>query len=140
VRIEIRGHDLPGLDCAGHRAVAVGMQRGREVVEAHPGDADIVAWTIDVTDVQRPDGVVDVRGPFAQGRPGAQFLYLSWDGVDVDGRRAMFRRAKIMLDPPLLAEAAGGTLTATVGLTMPDGAPLCAAVRPPAITWSVRPG
>jgi hypothetical protein len=50
----------------------------------------------------------------------------------------MFRRAKLMLDgltPDLLARAVQGGLTASVGLAMPDGSPLCAAVRPPHITW-----
>ena len=52
----------------------------------------------------------------------------------------MFRRAKLMLDPGLLAEAgtaADSTLVAQVDLTMADGTPLCAAVRAPAVTWSV---
>ena len=72
------------------------------------------------------------------GRPGARFLYLCWDGVGPDGRRAVFRRAKLLLDPALLAAAAGGVLVAEVGLTMADGTPLCAAVRPPAVTSTVR--
>ena len=36
-----------------------------------------------------------------------------------------------MLDPDLLASAAGATLTGALGLTMADGTPVCAAVRPP---------
>jgi uncharacterized protein DUF5990 len=83
-------------------------------------------------------GATDVRGPFVHGRPGARFLYLSWDGAGADGTRAMFRRAKLMLDPAVLAEASGATLVADVNLTMADGTPLCAAVRPPAVAWSVR--
>ena len=73
------------------------------------------------------------------GRPGGRFLYLSWGGVGPDGHRAMFRRAKLMLDPDLLATAAGATLTGALGLTMADGTPVCAAVRPPRIAWTVRP-
>jgi hypothetical protein len=45
--------------------------------------------------------------PFVQGRPGARFVYLSWGGVGADGHRAMFRRAKLMLAPGLIAAAAG---------------------------------
>lgn len=140
VRIEIRGHGLPGRVCAGHVEVAVGVQRGREVVDVHPADADQVAWAFDVAEVPDRAGAPDVRGPFVHGRPGARFLYLSWDGVDAAGTRAMFRRAKLMLDPTVLAAAAGATLVAEVDLTMADGTPLCAAVRPPAVAWSVRDG
>ena len=138
MRIEIRGHDLPGTTCCGHEAVAVGVQRGREVVEVHPADADAVVWAFDVSDVHDREGAPDLRGPFVHGRPGARFLYLSWGGVGPDGQREMFRRAKLVLDPPLIASAVGATLVADVGLTMADGTPRCAAVRPPAVTWSVR--
>jgi len=67
--------------------------------------------------------------------PGARFLYLSWQ-ASATGR---FRRAKLMLDavPADVIEAARETaLRADVCLTMSDGGPVCAAVRPPAITWS----
>ena len=43
-----------------------------------------------------------------------------------------------MLDPELIAAAAGASLVADLGLTMADGTPVCAAVRPPAIRWTVR--
>jgi hypothetical protein len=140
VRIEIRGEGLPGRTCAGHVDVAVGVQRGREVVDVHPADADRVVWAFDVADVVDRTGAPDVRGPFVHGRPGGRFLYLSWGGVGADGSRVMFRRAKLMLDPAMLAAAAGATLVAELGLTMADGTPLCAAVRAPAVAWSVRDG
>ena len=139
MRIEIHGRELPSRDCCGHTDVAVGIQRGREVVEIQPADADVVVWAFDVTDARDRAGAPDVRGPFVQGRPGARFVYLSWGGVGSDGHSTMFRRAKLMLDPGLLASAAGATLTGTLGLTMADGTPLCAAVRPPAIEWTIRP-
>jgi hypothetical protein len=139
VRIEIRGRDLPGRNCARHVAVGVGVQRGRDVVEVHPADAPVAVWAFDVTEVRAGDGATDVRGPFVHGRPGARFVYLSWDGVGTDGNRAMFRRAKLMLDPALLAAATGATLVADLALTLADGTPLCAAVRPPTVRWTVRP-
>ena len=53
----------------------------------------------------------------------------------------MFRRAKLMLDgvpAEVLAEAAQeGLIVGRLGLTDPKGQPLCAAVRPPVIEWSV---
>jgi hypothetical protein len=141
VRIEIQGRALPGRRCAGYDDVAVGVQRGREVVDVRPADADAVTWSFDVAEVRRPDGGVDVRGPWVHGRPGARFLYLTWTGTrgtTGDGTSGMFRRAKLMLDDPaLLAAAAGGVLVGRVGLTQCDGTPLCAAVRPPRITWTV---
>lgn len=140
MRIEITGRDLPGRNCAGRSAVRVGIQRGRDVVEVQAGDATSARWVVDVTEVPGPDEAVDVRGPYVHGRSGARFLYLSWDGVDADGERAMFRRAKLMLDPALLTDAAGATLVADLRLTMADGSPLCAAVRPPVVRWTVRPG
>ena len=52
----------------------------------------------------------------------------------------MFRRAKLMLDavPPDVLRAAerSGSLVARLGLTDAKGGPLCAAVRPPVVTWS----
>jgi hypothetical protein len=140
MRIENTGRDLPVRNCAGHSVVSVGIQRGRDVVEVHAGDSTSARWVVDVTEVPGPDEAVDVRGPYVHGRPGARFLYLSWDGVDADGERAMFRRAKLMLDPALLTDAAGATLVADLRLTMADGSPLCAAVRPPVDRSTVCPG
>ncbi|MDT0348755.1 DUF5990 family protein [Pseudonocardia charpentierae] len=139
VHIQIRGRDLPGRDCCDHAAVVVGVQRGREVVDLRSADADEIVWAFDATDVTARDGAPDVRGPFVHGRPGGRFLYLSWGSVAPGGHPEMFRRAKLMLDPALLAAAAGATLVGEVGLTMANGTPLCAAVRPPVITWTVRP-
>ena len=138
MRIEIRGRDLPGRDCCGHTAVVVGVQRGGGLDSGPPTPTG--SWAFDATDVTGRDGAPDVRGPFVHGRPGGRFLYLSWGGVGPDGHCGMFRRAKLMLEPPLLAAGAGATLVGEVGLTMANGTPLCAAVRPPVITWTVRPG
>jgi hypothetical protein len=53
----------------------------------------------------------------------------------------MFRRAKVMLDAvpadTLAAAAESGVLVGRLGLTDGKGQPLCAAVRPPVIEWSV---
>ncbi len=57
----------------------------------------------------------------------------------------MFRRAKLMLtavDPAvvLAADADGRRLVGALRLTGGDGGPRCAAVRPPAIEWTVEAG
>lgn len=144
--VRIDGRRLPGRRChpagvnAGYENVHVGVQRRGDVVELRPGDADRADWEFEVEVLTRPDGGRDVRGPFVHGRPGARFVYLSWGVVDAAGTFSMFRRAKLMFDgvdeATFAAAAAGGRLTATLGLTLPDGTPVCAAIRPPRIVWS----
>jgi hypothetical protein len=55
----------------------------------------------------------------------------------------MTRRAKLMLDaiPEHIVEQAdaSGVLHGDLGLTDAAGKPLCAAIRPPTITWSSSP-
>ncbi|MCK9878802.1 DUF5990 family protein [Frankia sp. Ag45/Mut15] len=147
VRIRVEGHDLPGRRCGpagegGHGDVHVGLQaRGdpSDLLGVHPGDAAAALWSVECTVLAGPAGP-DLRGRYVQGRPGGRFLYLSWGDVDAAGTFAMFRRAKLMLDavdPTVLAAAIrAGTLVGRLGLTDAAGNPLCAAVRPPAITWS----
>ncbi len=124
VRIELVGLRSPVLS-----GVTVGVQRGDQVVDARPATGDTLTWQLDA----QVTGNGDLRGPYVHGRPGARFLYLSWQRPP----EGMFRRAKLMLDavpPGLLDDAAH--LRGVVPLAMSDGTPLCAAVRPPVITWS----
>ena len=144
MRVEIMGTALPGRTFglpgqgAAHRNVHVGVQREQEVVDLVAGDARAAEWTFDVEVVDGPD----FRGPYVHGKKGDRFLYLSWGTVSDDGAFEMFRRAKLMLapiDPKIIAKARkGGSLVGTLGLTLPNGTPLCAAVRPPAIAWSAK--
>nr|MDT0663727.1 DUF5990 family protein [Micromonospora sp. DSM 115978] len=121
------------------------VQRRSDVVEVHPADAADVSWSIPVTAFRLADGGVDLRGPYVQGRLGGRFLYLSW-GEQPDGPGtgfAMFRRAKLMFDAvpaETLSDVveSGGVLVGRLGLTDARGMPLCAAVRPPVIVWSVE--
>ena len=145
--IQIEGRDLPATpggpqaDALRLANVHVGVQRATEVVDRVPAWADRAGWRFEVTS-REVDGLLDVGGPWVHGRPGARFLYLSWGNV-TDTSFEMFRRAKLMFtDVPteLLREAheTSSTLTAELVLTDSTGAPLCARVRPPAITWSLR--
>ncbi|MFD0531359.1 DUF5990 family protein [Kitasatospora arboriphila] len=113
--------------------------RPEELLGLQPGDAPSASWTLRCTAVRGPRGV-DLRGPHLQGGPYARFVHLSWGTVDACGGFTMFRRAKLMLDAvaPETVEAAvaSGLLVARLGLTDGRGHPLCAAVRPPAVTWS----
>ncbi len=148
MRIRIEGHDLPGrrpgpsADALRLHNVHVGVQRKTEVVEQTPATATEATWTLEVTS-REVDDLLDVGGPWVHGRPGARFLYLSWGAVTGDGF-AMFRRAKLMFGdiPTALLRAAHndtGTLVGRLGLTDTAGDPVCARVRPPAITWTVEP-
>ncbi|MFG2819829.1 DUF5990 family protein [Kitasatospora sp. NPDC048365] len=146
--LRIDATDLPGSSCEpgpgfpGATGIHVAVQRrGRpdELLGLHPGDAPSAGWTLHCTPVRTPQGL-DLRGPHLQGGPHARFVYLSWGAVDAAGTFTMFRRAKLMLDAvdrqTLEAAEACGLLIARLGLTDGRGHPLCAAVRPPAVTWS----
>jgi uncharacterized protein DUF5990 len=145
VQIRIVGTDLPGRDCPpghnfpGYTNVHVGMQTKRrppELLNLQPGDAAEVTWSVDCEVTGS-----DIRGPYIQGRPGDRFIYLNWGTLNHDGSTDMFRRAKLMFDAvpaDVLAQATeSGVLVGRLGLTDGKGQPLCAAVRPPVIEWSV---
>jgi hypothetical protein len=149
--IRIEGVDLPGRACGpsperpgGHQQIHVGVQRrGQpgELLGLVPGDAGSACWTLECATAPTPQGI-DVTGPYVQGRPGGRFIYLSWGTVDQPGTFAMFRRAKLWLDAvpdeTMDQAVAAGTLVGRLGLTDAKGNPLCAAVRPPAITWTAE--
>jgi hypothetical protein len=150
--IRISGYDLPGGRCAGlpgiakpvYESVHVGVQYRREVVQLVSGDAAAACWDLDVDVVPGRDGAPDFRGPWVQGKPGDRFVYLSWGELAADDTFTSFRRAKLMLraiDETLVHEAAatGTILEGRLPLTDAKGGPLCAAVRPPTITWSIVP-
>lgn len=113
--------------------------RPAELLGITPADAPGAAWTLDCAASAGPDGT-DFAGPWIQGPRGGRFIYLSW-GTTGDGQPfTMFRRAKLWLTavpPEVAADAARlGLLIGRLGLTDGQGGPLCASVRPPAITWS----
>ncbi|MEU8773290.1 DUF5990 family protein [Streptomyces sp. NPDC048606] len=151
MRIRIEANDLPGRACAarpgfpGYGNIHVAVQRRTppgELLDPRPADADAATWTLECT-ATATDAGHDLRGPCVQGRPAGRFIYLTWGDVDEAGNFAMFRRAKLMLDaidPDTVAAATrSGTLLARLGLTDAQGLPLCAAVRPPLVTWSAPP-
>jgi Family of unknown function (DUF5990) len=133
--LRITGRELPGRDCGGFFDVHVGTQRGKEPDQLVPADAEEAVFDLTADVVEAPDGTTDFRGPYVQGRRGARFLYLTWGELPPGGTFAMFRRAKLFLAdiPPELV--AGGTAETELGLTDACGLPLCAAIRPPRVTW-----
>ena len=141
--MRIEGFEMPGLSCAPQGAgerygnVHVGVQRGKEVVDLHPGDAAGAEWSIEVT-VKHLDNSVDFGGPFVHGRRGDRFVYLSWGVVGAGGFR-MFRRAKLhFADAPaeVLGSAVVAGIVCRVRMTDDAGYPRCARVRPPDATWT----
>jgi hypothetical protein len=148
VALRVVGRDLPGRRCGPEVGdVHVGVQRGREAIDLVRGDAAEAVFELSVGLAQTPDGRADFRGPYAHGRPGERFLYLSWGRVSAEGGFEMFRRAKLWLDaidPALLERAreTGGAVEGRLRLTDRSGGPLCASVRPPLIEWRLaeRPG
>lgn len=134
MRIVIEGRNLPGGHFADHDNVHVALQVRADPDSPVSGSAASARWE---TDVRRVDD--DVRGPAVHGRRGERFLYLTW-GSPTGEDWAMFRRAKLMLDP-VLADLADDVevLTATVDLTDSHGGPRCARVEPPAIAWTAEP-
>ncbi|MFF8956870.1 DUF5990 family protein [Streptomyces sp. NPDC014894] len=135
--LRITGRELPGTDCGEFTDIHVGVQRGREPDQLVRADAAEALFEIPVETFAAADGTTDFRGPYVQGRRGTRFVYLTWGELPPGGEFAMFRRAKLFLaDLPAAAVASGGPVTTTLGLTDPDGMPLCAALRPPALHWS----
>jgi hypothetical protein len=148
MRIRIEGFDPPGRYCGpgpdypdGHFNVHMAIQgrKGQsDLFGLRPGDEEDPVWELDCVPVGSAPPV-DLRGPQIQGAPGKRFIYLTWGVVDDAAGFRMFRRAKLWLDavpPDVMATAVErGTLAGRVGLS-DDGWPVCAAIRPPRITWS----
>jgi hypothetical protein len=147
MRIVIEGFELPGRTfCAADGSpltnVHVGIQIRSDPSDLVSGDAKDARWDIDVTVDEQPDTGFDFRGPAVHGRRGERFLYITWGNVDDNGRFEMFRRAKLILgriDPKLVATAqrTARPLVGRIRLTDHKGAPRCARVDPPDLTWSI---
>ncbi|MFJ9949456.1 DUF5990 family protein [Kitasatospora sp. NPDC091207] len=149
VRIRIEATDLPGRSCPGapglpgYDDIHVAVQRrGRpgELLDPVAGDAAGAVWTLECAVKAGPDlPGPDLLGPYVQGGPGARFVHLSRVAGGAGGF-TVFRRAKLMLAAverdTVEAAVRGGLLVARLGLTDAEGHPLCAAVRPPLVTWS----
>lgn len=87
------------------------------------------------------DGPPNYLGEFAQGKPADRFVYLNSGTLAGQPGSCWTRRAKLKLGsiPADVAEAAVGNprhaVEARVVGTMTDGSPICASVKPHAITW-----
>lgn len=160
--VVIEGYDLPGLSCrpepdgTGHRNIHAGLvsrdkdrpglvvpDRPWRAAEPVPGDAPSARWEVPVTLRRDGDGF-DFGGPFVGGGRANRNLGLAWGDVPGDGTLRLFRAAGLRLvdvDSALIEKAMrpGWRLVARVRLTDANGNPVCARVRPPALTWSAQP-
>ena len=161
--VVIEGFDLPGLSCApepggqvhqnihvaltgpGNDRPALAVPGSRWLaVEPARGDAPSARWQVPVT-VRRDTDGFDFTGPFVRGDRTDRHLGLAWGDVPGDGTLRLFRGAKLRLvdiDPAIIEQAIlpGRRLVARIRLTDARGNPVCARVRPPALTWSAEPG
>ena len=146
MRIAVIGTDPPGRtfsdpDGTPLGNVHVGIQVGTEPEHLVRGDVYDARWEIDIRILVDGDRAIDFRGPAVHGKRGERFIYLTWGNVDDARAFRMFRRAKLMLngvDPDLIRDASEhGSLTARVRLSDDRGAPRCARVDPPAISWTL---
>jgi hypothetical protein len=161
--VVIEGFDLPGLTCQpepdgpDHRNVHVALctrktERPTLVMpgnpwlatEPVPGDSPSARWEVPVT-VRRGEDGFDFSGPFVRGDRTDRHLGLAWGDLPGDGTLRMFRGAKLRfaeVEPAMIEDAMrpGCQLVAQVRLTDARGNPVCARIRPPAITWTAGPG
>jgi len=142
MQVQIVAHRLPGLTCGEHGNVHIAIQRGKEAVYPVPCDIDVATWTFECEAVEA-GGSIDFRGPYAQGKRGDRFVYLSWGTVEGEGGFSMFGRIKLMLaavpaDALPAALEPGKRLVGVLDLVDDRGRMRYASVRPPAIQWSVE--
>jgi len=140
ILVRVVGRDLPGRSCGPYTDVTVGLAQkvGCHPTDGVPADVREARWETTVH-VHERDGVPAFRGPAVNGPPQERFVYLTWIGRKGGAGPAMFRRAKLRLDAVpadvLAASVKSGVLVGRLSLTAPDGMPVCASVRPPAIVW-----
>jgi hypothetical protein len=122
--------------------VYLGIQKGRQVIETTRADVEKAVFQPTFRVKRFADESVDFLGPFAQGKRGQRFIYLSWGVLVQGGEFRMFRRAKIQLSHLTwkTVEAhltAAQPIVARLTLTDSEGCPLCATVKAPNIHWDL---
>jgi len=139
--VRILARRLPGRSCGPYTEICVGLPQkvGCDPESYVAADAREAKWETRI-EVHEKEGAPVFRGPAVNGPPSERFLYLTWIGRKGSAAPVMFRRAKLRLDAVPAAVLAkvlrSGLLVGRLELTAPDGMPLCASVRPPAIQWT----
>jgi hypothetical protein len=140
LELRIHAENLPGATVGGRAEVRVGIQKGQEVEQEVPADAEGAVFTATLS-VKRDanDGRAVFTGPYAHGTPKDRFMYLSWgerDGNDFQ----MFSRTKIPLqgaswDSIMAALDHGKPLEVVVNLTNAEGGIMTGSLKGPAVRW-----
>jgi hypothetical protein len=119
------------------------VQRGRsELLAPSAEQHDLVQFEFSLR-LGSPlqEGLANFVGEFAQGPPSDRFIYINSGTLAGQADTCWTRRAKLKLAsiPRHVVETAlstgEGTIEARVVGTMPDGGPVCASVKPDAVTW-----
>jgi len=140
--IEVTCKNLPGIRFADKEPVYLGIQKGREVVDACPADQEPVIFRPTFKIGRQSNGAPNFLGPFAQGVPGERFFYLSWGVRHPDQRFEMFRRAKVHLNhlPWRSIETAlsrNRPIQVVLDMTDGKGGPRCASLRAGSAEWKI---
>lgn len=128
------------------KGVAFAVQRGRaDLLPATSKTADTIQFDLSLRVAGvLADGSPNYLGEFAQGTPTDRFVYLNSGTLAGDHGAGWTRRAKLKLGsiPREIAEAAiahpSRIIEARVQGTMADGGPICASVKPHAVSWHLR--
>lgn len=127
--------------------VVFAVQRGHaELLGPTISRAEFIQFDFELrTGVTLADGSPNYLGEFAQGKPADRFVYLNSGTLAGQLGSCWTRRAKLKLGaiPAEMAQAAAGhaehVVEARVAGCMADGSPICASVKPHAVTWSLAP-
>jgi uncharacterized protein DUF5990 len=140
VAFEFACTELPGAVVKDRRAVRLGIQEGRAVVQDVAGDMEEVTFRFSLRVREHPrNGRPNFLGPFAQGTPDGRFVYLCW-GERADGEWDGFRRAKVHLKSLTWAQidrsvATGLPIRATIRMSDAGGRPATASLGPDHVRW-----
>lgn len=132
ITLRIYCHDLPGGHFHEKTAVRLGIQKGREVIDDVPADAETVTFTATFQVGDLKTGQPNFLGPYAHGKPESRFLYLSWG--ERKNEWEMFGRAKVPLahlDWDRLDKfwRTGEPILLSVSMTDARGRPVCGTVK-----------
>lgn len=125
--------DLPDANWDGHGQIWLGVQRGKEVVQAVKLPLETATFELEFrVDLsgERPNFL----GPFAHGTPQERFAYLCW-GHFHGPAWVGFRRAKIPLGSVTHDQLATEKIHATIHCTDAKGGPVCATLKGDLVRW-----
>ena len=136
VKLTIECIDLPTHDWDGHAEIWLGIQQGKDVVQAVKLPIETVVFDAELrVGNDSSQGAPNFLGPFAQGSAQDRFVYLCWGSRHL-GLWAGFRRAKLPLSKVTWTDIEQNHVHVSVLCTDAKGGPICATIRDEFITWS----